>query len=48
MRQFIVSWTVTLNADNAEVAVVLASIELNDGNIAPEVEELTGEDKVQL
>lgn len=48
MRQYIVSWTVTLNADTPEAAVVLAALELNEGNISPEVEELTGDEKIDL
>jgi hypothetical protein len=40
MKQYIVSWTATLEAENADEAVELATADFNEGNIAPEVEAL--------
>ncbi len=48
MRQFIITWTTTLEADSEEEAMRLAEKALDEGGISPDMEELTGAEKVDL
>lgn len=48
MKQYIVTWTITLESDSADGAVESALDVLAQGDIAPEVEELEEEEQVAL
>jgi hypothetical protein len=40
LKQYLVSWTITVESDSPEGAVETAMDAMAEGNIAPEVEEL--------
>jgi hypothetical protein len=46
MKQYIVTWTITLESDSADGALESALDAMAAGNISPEVEELDKEDEV--